>query len=346
MPSRHPLTLAGRGLGIAGLVATLAGCEYNLLYDGPMTTFVPTTDFGWMIQDIYVLILWMALIVFVVVEGMLFYSIFRYRRRPGQPVPEQLHGNTRLEIAWTIAPALVLVVIAVPTVQTIFATQAEPPNVEQALKVKAIGRQWWFEFQYPDLQITTANELHVQKGQTVYFDLESADVIHAFWFPTQGGKRDMIPGRVNRMWFTPTQVGRHLGQCVEFCGASHANMRMVLYVHEPAEWQAWIAAQKAAAPAPAEGTVAAQGAALFTQKGCAACHAITGNPTAVGRTGPDLTRYGNRSTVAAGMAENNAQNLAAWLRNPQAFKPGALMPNLGLNEDEINSLVAYLHGLK
>jgi cytochrome c oxidase subunit 2 len=203
-----------------------------------------------------------------------------------------------------------------------------------------------FEFQYPDLGITTANELHVQKGQTVYFDLESADIIHAFWFPQQGGKRDMIPGRVNHLWFTPATADRYLGQCVEFCGASHANMRMVLYVHEPAEWQAWVANQQRAAAPPPPGSPAAQGAALFTQKGCAGCHAIQGNPAAVGRVGPDLSHYGNRSTVAAGIADNTPENLASWLRNPQRFKPGALMPNLGLNEDEIASLSAYLLSLK
>lgn len=334
-----------RALAVIGL-SGLAGCQHASVYDGPMTTMVPTTDFGWIIQDIYIFILWLALIVFILVEGMLLYTVVRYRRRPGQPVPEQLHGNTRLEIAWTIAPAFILVAIAVPTVQAIFTTQAPPPNMSQALKVKAIGHQWWFEFQYPDLKITTANELHVKKGQTVYFDLESADVIHSFWFPVQGGKRDMVPTKTNHLWFTPDRAGRFLGQCVEFCGASHANMRMVIYIHEPAEFDQWVASQKAPATAPRDGTVAAQGAALFTAKGCAGCHAIDGNPAAAGRIGPDLSHFGNRSTVAAGMAENNAKELAAWLRNPQQYKPGALMPNLDLNEDEIASLVAYLHNLK
>lgn len=343
---RRPLPRAIGGLAVAGLGLALASCQGDIFTGGPMTTFYPSTDLGWAIQDIYVLVLWISLFVFIVVEGMLLYSVVKYRRRPGQPVPEQSHGNTRLEIAWTIAPALILVIIAVPTVQAIFATQTPPPNFDKALKVKAIGHQWWFEFQYSDLKIITANELHVQKGQTVYFDLESADVIHSFWFPTQGGKRDMVPGRTNHMWFTPTVTGRHIGQCVEFCGASHANMRMVLYVHEPAEWEAWVKQQQTAAAAPAAGTVAAQGAALFTAKGCAGCHAINGNPTAVGRVGPDLSRYGNRSTVAAGIAENNAPNLSAWLRNPQEFKAGSLMPNLNLNEDEIASLVTYLHSLR
>jgi cytochrome c oxidase subunit 2 len=312
----------------------------------PMSTIAPKSDFAWMIQDIYVLIFWIALAVFIVVEGVLLYSVIRFRRRPGQGLPEQIHGNTKLEIAWTIAPALVLVLIAVPTVQTIFQTQAEPPNMDQALKVRAVGHQWWFEFEYPDLGIVTANELHVQKGQTVYFDIESADVIHSFWFPLMGGKRDMTPSHVNHMWFTPNEAGRFLGQCVEYCGASHANMRMVLYVHEPAEWQAWVDGMKQAAAQPQPGTGAAAGAQLFTAKGCAGCHTVQGNPAAVGKVGPDLSHFAQRSTLAAGMAENNEENLAAWLRNPPAFKPGALMPNLGLNEDEIKALTEYLYSLK
>jgi cytochrome c oxidase subunit 2 len=228
----------------------------------------------------------------------------------------------------------------------IFATQSQPPDFQSALKVKAIGHQWWFEFQYPELGITTANELHVQKGQTVYFDLESADVIHSFWFPQQGGKRDMIPGHTNHMWFTPETAGRFLGQCVEFCGASHANMRMILYVHEPADFAAWTRTQKEPATAPAPGSPAAAGSQLFIQKGCAGCHTVEGVPAAVGKQGPNLSHYGNRSTVAAGVAENNAENLGRWLRDPPGFKPGALMPNLGLNDDEIAALTAYLHSLK
>jgi cytochrome c oxidase subunit 2 len=351
----RPARLLGSGLVATGLLLVLAGCS-ELFTGGPMTTVEPKTgDFGPAIQNIYVLVWWLSVFVFVVVEGALIYAVFRYRRRPGQDIPAQLHGNTRLEIAWTIAPALVLVLIAVPTVRTIFETQAVPPSLNvtgdplqpaKALRVKAIGHQWWFEFQYPELGITTANELHVQQGQTVYFDLESADIIHSFWFPNQGGKRDMIPNRTNHLWFTPTVAGRFLGQCVEFCGASHANMRMVLYVHAPADFKAWVDNQKQAAAAPAAGTGAAHGAQLFVQKGCAGCHTIEGVPAAVGKQGPSLSHFGNRSTVAAGMAENNAENLARWLRNPQAFKPGALMPNLGLNEDEIAALSEYLLSLK
>jgi cytochrome c oxidase subunit II len=333
------------GAAAAGL-ALLAGCQIPMTTTGPMTTIEPQSDFGWLIQNIYGLIFWLAVIVFVIVEGALIYAVVRFRRRPGQGLPEQLHGNTRLEIAWTIAPALVLVLIAVPTVSAIFSTQAPPPNFDQALRVKATGYQWWFRFEYPSLGIVTANELHVQRGQTVYFDLESADIIHAFWFPIHGGKRDMVPGRTNHMWFTPERAGRFLGQCVEYCGASHANMRMILYVHEPADYQAWVANQQAAAAAPEPNSSAAQGAQLFTQKGCAGCHAITGVPGAVGQSGPNLSHFAQRSTLAAGIAENNAENMRAWLRNPPEFKPGALMPNLRLNDDEITALTDYLYSLK
>jgi cytochrome c oxidase subunit 2 len=341
--SRLPRLLA---MGLLGSVlASLAGCA-NLFVGGEMTTLEPLTEFGQATQDIYVLVWWLSVFVFVVVEGALIYAVFRFRRRPGQGVPEQLHGNSRLEIAWTIAPALVLVLIAVPTVPTIFFTYSNPPSSPQTIHVKAIGHQWWFEFQYPELGIVTANELHVPKGQAVAFDIESADVIHSFWFPRMGGKRDMIPLHTNRIWFTPTETGRFLGQCVEFCGASHANMRMILYVHEPAEFEAWVENQKRPATTPPGLTGAGHGAQLFVQKGCAGCHTIEGVPAAVGKQGPNLSHFGNRSTVAAGIAENNPENLAAWLRDPPGYKPGALMPDLNLNEDEIAALVEYLLGLK
>ncbi len=343
--SRHPWKSPLAGLLAGAALLGLTGCQGSMT-DVPMTTIAPKSEFNGMIMDIYVLIFWLAVAVFVVVEAALIYSVVRYKRRPGQGLPEQTHGNMPLEIAWTIAPALVLVLIAVPTIQTIFVTQSQPPAFEHALKVRAVGHQWWFEFQYLDLGITTANELHVPKGQTVYFTLESADVIHSFWFPQQGGKRDMTPGHQNAIWFTPDTAGRYPGQCGEYCGTSHANMRMVLFVHEPAEWQAWLQNQQQAAQAPAPGSPGAAGATLFATRGCAGCHSIQGNPAAVGQIGPNLSHFAQRSTLAAGIAENNRENLAAWLRDPPGFKPGSLMPNLGLNEDEIAALVEYLHSLR
>jgi cytochrome c oxidase subunit 2 len=350
MAMRSRLLLRRLVTGVLGctLLIGLAGCSnLNIFVGGPMTTVEPTTpDFGFLIQDLYLLVWWLSVFVFIVVEGALLFAIIRFRRRPGQGVPGQLHGNTRLEIAWTIAPALILVIVAIPTVQTIFFTQGLPPNFDQAMRVRAVGHQWWFAFEYPELGIVTANELHIKKGQTVYYDLESADIIHSFWFPAMGGKRDMIPTHVNHLWYTPTVAGRYLGQCAEFCGASHANMRMVLYVHEPADFDAWVAGMRKPAQTPEGLTGAAHGAQLFVQKGCAGCHAITGVPAAVGKAGPNLTNFGNRSTLAAGMADNTPENLAAWLRNPPEFKPGSLMPNLNLNEDEIADLVLYLESLK
>ena len=202
-----------RQLGVLGLlvgIALLSGCFPASQY--PQTALEPLTEYGAKQQRLWEQILLPAIVVFVVVEGILLYAIWRFRARPGQPRPEQIHGNTRLEIAWTIAPALVLVLIAVPTVRTIFFTQGLPPDYDRALKVTAIGHQWWFEFQYPGLNITTANELHVQRGQTVYFDLQSADISHSFWFPLQGGKRDMVPTHTNHLWFTPTAAGRSVAR--------------------------------------------------------------------------------------------------------------------------------------
>src|SRR5207244_3075077 len=161
-------------------------------------------------------------------------------------MPSQWHGNTRLEVAWTILPSLVLLVIALPSIRTIFASDAPPPTgLRSSLHVRVIGHQWWWEFQYPELGVTTADELHVPVRQPVYVDVETADVIHSFWFPSMGGKRDAIPAHVNHMAFTADSLGEFPGQCAELCGLSHANMRMKLMVETPETFKAWVAAQKA-----------------------------------------------------------------------------------------------------
>src|SRR5262249_36631935 len=151
--------------------------------------------------------------------------------------------HTGLEVAWTIAPAVLLGFIAIPTVLTIFHTQANPPK--GALEVKVVGHQWWWEFQYPKLGVVPANELHVPGHQAVLPRLETADVIHSFWFPAMGGKRDVVPAHTNQMWFTADTTGTFMGQCAELCGMSHANMRMRLVVETPEAFAAWIQSQKA-----------------------------------------------------------------------------------------------------
>jgi cytochrome c oxidase subunit 2 len=307
-------------------------------------------------------------IVFVLVEGALLVAVFRFRDDEGRREAKHVHGNTILEISWTIAPAIILVLIAVPTIRTIWEVD-RPTTDPDALLVEAVGRQWWWEFRYPELGIVTANEMHVPVGRTIDLRLTSGDVIHSFWFPRAGGKRDVIPGHENHLWFKMDSVGVFPGQCAEFCGLSHALMKMELVSESPEEFEAWVALQQQPAvgtqeqptePAPGQPAPEEQpedplgpelraildaGNQAFMQSGCIACHKIDGT-AAAGVLGPDLTHVGSRRTIAAGILDNTPENMARWLRNPAEIKPGVLMPNMNLDEDTIRTLVAYLESLK
>src|SRR5438874_1508648 len=202
-----------------------------------------------------------------------------------------------MEIAWTLAPAVILVFVAVPTVRTIFATAGDAPP--DALKVEVIGHQWWWEFKYPELGITTANELHVPVAKAVQVAITSADVIHSFWAPPLGGKRDAIPGQVNRIAFRADSVGDYSGQCAEFCGASHANMRLRVLVDSDAGFTAWVRDQQSPPATPAKASLAEQGKAIYARAACIGCHAIQG--VSPGTIGPNLTHVATRTTIAGGL---------------------------------------------
>ena len=202
----------------------------------PQSTLAPKSDFANQIDRLYRDIFWWAVVVFAVVEGLLLYVLIRFRGRRGAPDPKGLHGHTGLELAWTVAPALILIFIAVPTMKTIFATQRDNPA--GALTVEVVGHQWWWEYRYPEFGIVTANELHLPAGRPVQLELTSADVIHSFWAPELGGKRDVIPGHTNRIVFRPDSIGTFSGQCAEFCGVSHANMRLRVMVDSTTAFQA------------------------------------------------------------------------------------------------------------
>lgn len=279
--------------------------------------------------------------VFVLVEMLLLYAIFRFRARDPQAIPPQIHGNNALEISWTTATAVGLAVIFAMTWRTMAATSQPPAD---ALPVKVIGHQWWWEFQYPTLGITTANELVIPAGRPIRATVTSADVIHSFWVPQLGGKMDAIPGRENVLWLQSDVEGTYYGQCAELCGVSHANMRLRVHIVSEAEFQRWVEAQRAPAAQPTE-PLAQQGYQVFMSKACVGCHTIDGTP-AQGKVGPNLTHVGSRTTIAAGLLENTPEDLARWLDNPPAIKPGSLMPRLGLTPDEIQALVAYLSSLK
>ena len=256
----RPRRLASAAL-LGALALGLAACggEY------PNSTFNHNTDFNADIDALWDKLLFWGTIVFIGVEAGLVYTIFRFRRRPGGATPKQVHGNTALEITWTAIPAVILIFIAIPTVRTIFKTQAKA--APDALQVEVIGHQWWWEFRYPQYGITTANELYLPNGRTVNFQLKTVDVLHSFWIPQMGGKRDLISNRTNYLWFTPNKdLGTKAwnGFCAEFCGPSHANMKFRLYTVTDGEFEQWTAHQKqpaifpalAAAPASAAGTAA------------------------------------------------------------------------------------------
>ena len=323
---------------VVGLAALLAGCDLA----SPATTLTPQSDFGRLSHGLFLQVLWWDLGIFAVVAIVLLFAIVRFRERDPGALPPQIRGNARLELAWTIAPVIVLTFIAFPTVRAVFGTQAPP--APGALRVRVIGHQWWWEFQYPDLGIATASDLHLPAGQSVTLELSSPDVIHSFWVPQLGGKRDTPPGQVNRLLLTPTTPGVYPGQCAEFCGVSHANMRHAAVVQPATEFQAWVTQQKAPAAEPADGSPAAKGRDIFRASACIGCHTIRG--VSGGIIGPDLTHVGSRRTIAGGMLPNTPESLARWLRDAPAVKPGSLMPNLRLSDTEVAALVAYLGSLK
>jgi cytochrome c oxidase subunit 2 len=299
-------------------------------------------DFSAELYGLFKNVFWWAVGVFIIVETLLLITIARFRARPGAPEPKPVHGHTVLEISWTLAPALILVFIAVPTMRAIFSTSGRAP--EGALRVQVIGHQWWWEYRYPTLNISAYNELHLPVQTSVQIELTSADVIHSFWVPRLGGKRDLIPGRTNRIAWRADSSGEYWGQCAEFCGASHANMRLRVVVQDDSVFQRWVDQQRAAPAAPAKGSPEEAGQQVFRRSPCIACHTITG--LSQGKVGPDLSHVGGRATIAGAMFPNTADVLRRWIMNAPALKPGALMTPQALSPPDLNALIAYLQSLK
>jgi len=283
-------------------------------------------------------VFWIAVGVFVIVEGLLVISAVRFRHRAGRPIPKQIHGNSRLELAWTIAPAVLLAGIAIPTIGTIFSVASKPAN---ALPVHVIGHQWWWEFDYPTYHFKTANELHIPAGKPVYLTLTAVDVIHSFWIPQLAGKQDVEPGRTNHLTVESDAPGRFFGQCAEFCGASHANMRFRVFAQNASDFADWVHGQQQHAQPPPAATLQ-----IMQAKGCGGCHTINGVEGFVGVIGPNLTHFDSRTTFAGSMFLNNTVNLRHWLADPPGVKPGADMPNLHLTQEQIDALIPYLQSRK
>jgi len=285
--------------------------------------------------------------IFVVVSGLLAYGLYKYRERKDSPLnePPQVYGSNEIELAWTVIPILLVFIFFLATARTLNAIQNATPT-SNAVQARIIGHQWWWEIQYPDLGITTANELHMPASgpsdrRPTFLKLESADVAHSFWIPQLGGKVDVIPNRVNTLWFEPRQPGVYLGNCAEFCGLQHANMLIRVVVDSPEDFEKWVEAERANA---VQGQ-AQVGQDLFLTTSCVNCHTVRGT-RAAGTFGPDLTHLMSRQTIGSGIVPNTPDSMRAWMKDPQNVKPGCRMPDMQLTDSELDEIVAYLLTLK
>ena len=367
-PRRRLLLLA-----IPALTAFISACATG----NPQDTFDTAGPVAEDQANLFKFIFWIAVVVFVIVEFGIIWITLKYRRRSDSEMPVQTHGNTKLELTWTFIPTLIIIAIAIPTVIAIW-DLAEPPADEPSMQIEAVGHQWWFEFRYPGDEIITANELHVPVGKNVVVKLEAEDVIHSFWVPKLFGKVDMVPNRENELWFRADEPGVFFGQCAEFCGISHALMRFRVIAHPEDEYNEWVAGMRRPPVALAEGSSAAQGQTLFAQN-CSSCHGIqsyragayqaeitrqAGNWSAWLAdiensrlvSAPDLTHFGLRTTLAAGITDLDRASLIDWIDDPRNLKPGTRMQlhaavyqtddgTANLTETEVAAIADYLLAL-
>ncbi len=328
-----------------------AGFFPILLLSGCMGTpqaLTPASTNAKEITNLVFIVFEIAAVVFVVVEALLIYVVIHFSRRKSSP--GQTEGNTRFEVAWTMAPVIVLGIVFVVSLKTLTSVGYQPSPAQaassgsQTINIRVVGHQWWWEFDYPDQKIITANEMHVPINSTVYLDIESVDVIHSYWVPQLGGKMDAIPGHINKTWFQPTKIGTYSGQCSEFCGSQHGNMRFIVIVETQQQYQDWLTQQQAAIPTMTASN-AVQGEQDFLNGACVGCHTIDGTK-AQGKIGPDLTHVGSRNYIAGGTLLNSADKMSSWLADPQAILPGNLMPNLHLSQTQVTDLTAFLESLR
>ena len=334
------------------LLATAIACLFRatslLAQDSIPTTLAPASTPAHQIFDLSIFVVAITGGIFVVVGGLLAIVLFRFRARKTDPVgePAQIYGSTQIELAWTVIPILIVVVLFLTTARIIFAIQ-DAPKPKTALDVTVIGHQFWWEFRYPKYGVVTANELHIPVSsaaapEATFLKLTSADVNHSFWVPRLAGKTDLIANHVNSMWMDPQSPGLYLGQCAQFCGSQHALMLLRVYVDTPEEFASWIENQQQ--PARQDPAVAA-GRRVFETQACMNCHTVSGT-AATGRFGPDLTHLMSRETLASGAMDNTPANLHEWIKSPDAFKRGALMPAMQLSDKQLDEVTAYLETLK
>jgi cytochrome c oxidase subunit II len=343
-------------LFVFGALLLLSACAA----DAPQDALAPDGPISRQIDTLFRPVFWIATFVFVFVEGLIVFAVFKFRDHAGREEPKQIHGNSKLEFTWTLIPALILLGIAFPTVATIFSVSAK--HTPDEVRVRVIGHQWWWEYQYADFKVNTANELVIPINKPVYLELESADVIHSFWVPKLAGKQDVVPERINTLMLEADNPGQnYFGQCAEFCSISHANMRLRVLTKTQAEFDEWIKQQQAKAAEPTD-ALARQGQQLFMSNACIQCHRIDGVEGATATTGPNLTHFAGRTTFGSATFQNTDELLFEWIKHAREAKPGVLMPNFDeplpdgdpsgvastfkqLDDDEVRALVAYLRSL-
>ncbi len=318
--------------------------------DNPTNIFAPVGTPAQSVFGLSMLVLWITGMIFVLVAGILLYVLVRYRSRAEDSAteqePPQIYGSNQIELAWTVIPILIVVMLFLATARVIYTTE-HAPKPSNALDVTVIGHQFWWEYSYPALGVVTANELHVPVSDPkhilpTYLKMSSADTDHSFWVPRLAGKTDVIPNRVNTMWIDPQETGLYLGQCAQYCGVQHAKMLIRVYVDTPAAFDAWVAHQRQPA---VEDPRVAEGRAVFEHNACISCHTIRGT-VATGRFGPDLTHVASRDTIASGAVPNTPANIRSFVDNPENFKPGVLMPPMHLDSHDLDAVTAYLTTLK
>ena len=317
----------------------LTACN-NAAY--PNSIFHDHTEFNREVDGLWRILIILGTFVFIFVEALLLYAIFRYRRRSESDRPEHVHGNTTLEILWTAIPALILAFIAVPTVRTIFKTQAKARG--DALQVEVIGHQWWWEFRYPQYKVTTAGELYLPIGRTVNFSLKTQDVLHSFWVPEFSQKQDAVPGTTTHVTVTPNKLGTFPIICTELCGLGHAVMRSTVIVMSKAGFEKWAKQGSQAGGGGGGGGGAAAGKAVFANNGCGACHTLKA-AASTGTVGPDLDKLPD-------YAKQAGQPLDQFVREsivkPDAYVEKGYPPNVmpptfaSLPKPQLDALVQFL----
>ena len=354
---------------LAGVLLLLLACS-----TGKQSTWDPVGPVAERQLLLFNVLLWVMVAVFIIVEGVLVYAAIRYRRRPGQELPNQTHGNMTLEITWTIIPTILIMALGIWSVITIYEFD-EPPASADILHVNVTGHQWWFEFEYEDAgggkRIVTANELRVPVDRAVRLTLESDDVLHSFWIPKLAGKIDVVPTRTNHLWFQADSdkidslPATFYGQCAEFCGIAHALMKFRVRVLSQEGYDAWV---RNYGPPPANTEQAKQGQRVFGN--CVMCHSIDGENDSQAQASrkqaflsggglvpaPNLTDLRTRESLAAGLLDLNKETLKRWVRNPEDVKPGNYMKSraahlygtgeLSLSDSDLDAVVAYLLNLQ